>query len=95
MLLLQSALKQLLSENLLDKFLAVLFLTVAYPGLSLGIPFFAKKSRKDSGVREPEPQGQGPWEKLHYTFRESLKHASTFVGLIVSSLNMFKEHQNQ
>ena len=43
LLLLQSALKQLLSENLLDKFLAVLFLTVAYPGLSLGILFFAKK----------------------------------------------------
>ena len=71
MLLLQSALKQLLSEDLLDKCLTVLLLTVAYPGmfnsilltvaypgLSLGILFFAKQSRKDSRVSEPRLRGQ-------------------------------------
>ena len=58
--------------------------------------FSRSRSRK-------EAWGQGVWvtgarslgKRFIFTFRKSSKHAWMFVGLIVSSMKMFREHQNQ
>ena len=68
---------------------------VVYPGLSLGIQFFAKcKSKGSWESRSLGYRGKVPGKKLMFTFRESFKLAQMFIGS-ASSLKMIWEHQNQ
>ena len=82
MLLLQSALKQLLSEDLLDKFLTALSLDMVF------FFFFCEmKVRRILGSESLGCGDKAPEKKFHYKFRESLKRAWIFLKLIVSSFN--------
>ena len=78
MLLLPSALKQLLSEDLLDKFLTEFLLTVAYPGLSLGILFFAKRKLEAFWGLRDWVTGTRPLGKSFITHSESLLNTLEF-----------------
>ena len=63
---------------------------VAYPGFNLGTTLFTKQNVAGSlgyGVRPPG-------KSFIFTFRESLKHAEVFLGLIASSVKMFRKRQN-
>ena len=46
--------------------------TVAYPGLSLGIPFHETKVTRKLGTWEPGLQDQDPWEKVSCLHSEGL-----------------------
>ena len=66
--------------------------TVAYPGLSLGIPVHETKVTRKLGAWFTGSRPLG--KSFMFTFRGSI-HAWMFLGLIAWSLKMIQDHQNQ